>query len=171
MQFLEAKVTLAGLLNVTNRADWARIDRGGVDSEGNALYYKVSGTLGCVTQRADKKAKVLMNSAELALLMNDTALAGGWLANATIVKQAFNDAFWSEELGMYTDNATTMLAPQDGNSMAVVFNLITSPKQANSISEGLTKNWNEFGALAPEAPDTIAPFIGGFEVSAINNSV
>ena len=103
----------------------------------------------------------------MALLVNDTALADGWLANATVVKQAFNDAFWSEELGMYTDNATTTLTPQDGNSMAILFNLTTSPEQANSVSEGLQKNWNEFGALAPEVPDTIAPFIGGFEVTAI----
>lgn len=111
--------------------------------------------------------QVLTNSASLASLMNETSLADGWSANATSLKTVFNNTFWSEELGMYTDNATTTLTPQDANSLAVLFNLTMSTEQATSVSEGLTKNWNEFGALAPEVPDTIAPFIGGFEVSSI----
>lgn len=97
--------------------------------------------------------------------MNDTSLAEGLSANATALKHIFNKVFWSDKLGMYTDNATTTLTPQDANSLAVLFNVTNTPEQASAISEGLTKNWNAFGALAPEAPDTIAPFIGGFEVS------
>ncbi|KAL5523451.1 hypothetical protein ACEPAG_7624 [Sanghuangporus baumii] len=148
VQFLENKVQPSGLINITNRADWALVTRGGENSEGNALYYKV-----------------LTNSAELASYLNETERASAWAANATALKKTFNDAFWSEELGMYTDNATTTFVPQDGNSLAVVFNL-TSPERAQSVSRGLTKNWNEFGAVSPEAPDTIAPFIGGFELQA-----
>ena len=105
----------------------------------------------------------MTNSAELALAVNETDLALTWAANATSLKETFNNAFWSDEIGMYTDNATTTFVPQDGNSLAVIFNL-TTPDQAKSISEGLTKNWNEFGAVSPESPDTISPFIGGFEV-------
>ena len=48
--------------------------------------------------------------------------------------------------------------------MAVLYNLTTSAEQANSISEGLTRNWNDLGAIAPELPDTISPFIGSLEV-------
>ena len=48
--------------------------------------------------------------------------------------------------------------------MAILFNLTTSPEQASSVSAGLTKNWNELGAVAPELPDTISPFIGSLEV-------
>ena len=66
---------------------------------------------------------------------------------------------------MYRDNETTTLCPQDANSMAILYNLTTSAEQANSISEGLTKSWNDIGAIAPELPDTISPFIGSLEVS------
>lgn len=113
--------------------------------------------------------QVLTNSAELASFLNETDVASAWTANATALKKTFNDAFWSEELGMYTDNATTTFVPQDGNSLAVVFNL-TTPEQAQSISTGLTKNWNEFGSVSPESPDTIAPFIGSFEVRLIDDA-
>ncbi|KAL5507624.1 hypothetical protein ACEPAH_7080 [Sanghuangporus vaninii] len=148
VQFLENKVQPSGLLNISDTADWSLLTRGGENSEGNALYYKV-----------------LTNSAELASYLNKTELASAWTANATALKTTFNNAFWSKELGMYTDNATTTFVPQDGNSLAVIFNL-TTPEQAQSISAGLTKNWNEFGAVSPESPDTIAPFIGGFELQA-----
>ena len=66
---------------------------------------------------------------------------------------------------MYRDNETTTLCPQDANSMAVLYNLTTSGEQASSVSEGLTRNWNDLGAIAPELPDTISPFIGSLEVS------
>ncbi|KAL5528784.1 hypothetical protein ACEPAF_7921 [Sanghuangporus sanghuang] len=148
VQFLENKVQPSGLFNISNRPDWSVVTRGGENSEGNALYYKV-----------------LTNSVELASYLNETELASAWAANATALKTTFNNTFWSGELGMYTDNATTTFVPQDGNSLAVIFNL-TTPEQAQSISTGLTKNWNEFGAVSPESPDTIAPFIGGFELQA-----
>lgn len=102
-------------------------------------------------------------SAELASYLNETNLASSWLEKAIALKVAFNNLLWSDELGMYTDNATTSFVPQDGNSLAVLFNL-TTPDQARSISNGLTKNWNQFGAVSPESPDTISPFISGFEV-------
>ena len=84
--------------------------------------------------------------------------------NATSLKEKFNEVFWVDELGMYRDNDTTTLCPQDANSFAVLYNLTTA-EQANSISEGLMKNWNDLGPIAPELPDTISPFISGFEVS------
>ena len=52
--------------------------------------------------------------------------------------------------------------------MAILFNLTNNPDQASSISEGLTKNWNDIGAVAPELPDNISPFIGSLEVSTGN---
>lgn len=39
---MEAKATSSGLVNITGLPDWSRSDRGGVDSEGNAIYYEVS---------------------------------------------------------------------------------------------------------------------------------
>lgn len=73
----------------------------------------------------------------------------------------FNEVFWADDLGMYRDNDTTTLCPQDANFLAVLFNL-TTPEQAGSISEGLNKNWNDLGPVSPELPDTISPFISRF---------
>ena len=72
---------------------------------------------------------------------------------------------------MYTDNATTPFVPQDGNSMAVTFGLTEvedGDGRKGRISEGLTKFWGEFGSVSPESPDTVAPFIGGFEVGQLH---
>ncbi|KAI0028945.1 glycoside hydrolase family 78 protein [Vararia minispora EC-137] len=149
VRFLVGKVDSSGLVNITRLRDWARVGGGGHNAEGNALYYKV-----------------LKNSVDLANAINETALADGWVANATIFKETYNNAFWLASIGMYRDNTTTVLAPQDANSMAVLFNLTLNASQANSVSKGLTVNWNNLGAVAPELPDTISPFIGGLELQA-----
>jgi hypothetical protein len=65
---------------------------------------------------------------------------------------------------MYVDNTTTTLAAEDGNSLAVLFNLTDSQEKAKNVSQGLTRFWNDIGSVTPELPDTIAPFISGFEV-------
>ncbi len=52
--------------------------------------------------------------------------------------------------------------------MAVLYNVTTSSDQADSVSLGLTGNWNDLGAIAPELPDTISPFIGSLEVCIPN---
>lgn len=107
----------------------------------------------------------MTNSADLATYLNDTTLASKWAANASALKTTYNDVFWVDELGMYRDNASTTLCPQDANSMAILYNLTTSEEQAMSVSEGLEKNWGQRGAVAPELPDNISPFISGLEVS------
>ncbi|KAJ6532653.1 Six-hairpin glycosidase [Mycena capillaripes] len=148
--FLEAKVDpTVGLMNVTGLRDWARLGGGGFNAEGNAILYRV-----------------LITSASLASAMNLPDLAAAWTQNATTLKANFNDAFWVEELGMYRDNVTTTLTPQDANSFAVLFNITTSPEQAALVSAGLEQNWNDLGPVAPELPDTISPFISGFELQA-----
>lgn len=35
------------------------------------------------------------------------------------------------------------------------------------VSAGLEKNWVEIGAVAPELPDNVSPFISGLEVSPL----
>lgn len=69
------------------------------------------------------------------------------------------------EVGMYRDNTSTTLTPQDANSLAVLFNVTLNDTQKELISEGLERNWVELGPVPPELPDTISPFISGFEVS------
>ncbi|EIN05763.1 Six-hairpin glycosidase [Punctularia strigosozonata HHB-11173 SS5] len=150
--YVESKVDSSGLMNVTGLRDWARLGGGGHNAEGNAILYKV-----------------LTNSAELASsvpVLNASELGEKWAANATALKAAFNGAFWDEGQGMYVDNTTTTLAPQDANSFAVLFNVTDEEEKKALVSAGLERNWNELGPVAPELPDTISPFIGGFELQA-----
>lgn len=93
-------------------------------------------------------------------------LASEWSKNATALQQTFNTLLWDDAAGMYKDNTTdTTLHPQDANSFAVLYGLTLNQTQASRISTGLMKNWNSIGAVAPELPGTISPFITGFEAS------
>lgn len=149
LQYLEDKVDSTGLLYVTATGDWGRLWQGGYNSEANAILYKA-----------------LTISVDLATIMNDTALAAAYAANASSLKTRFNEGFWSPTEGMYRDNLTSKLYPQDANSLAVLFNLTIFAEQASSVSAGLTRYWNEVGAVSPELPDNVAPFIGAMELQA-----
>lgn len=69
-----------------------------------------------------------------------------------------------EDVGLYRDNSSTTLTPQDANSFALLYNLTLNDTQKQRISEGLERNWVDLGPVPPELPDTISPFISGFEV-------
>jgi hypothetical protein len=107
----------------------------------------------------------LVTASDLATQVGDTALASAYLANSTLIKAAYNALLWDSSAGMFRDNdAPDSIHPQDGNSLAVLFNLTTSPTQNSAISQGLTQYWTPIGPLSPELADTIIPFVGGFEV-------
>ncbi|KAL1659380.1 Six-hairpin glycosidase-like protein [Schizophyllum commune] len=148
--YLAAKVdSSVGLLNATGSKDWGRLGGGGFSLAPNALYYKV-----------------LLNGAEIASALGDTETADGWLADATALKAALNAGLWDEDAGLYFDNTTTTLHPQDGNSLVAWFNATSSDERKTRVSEGLTGKWVEVGAVAPELPDNVAPFAGSMEVHA-----
>lgn len=113
--------------------------------------------------------QVLVSSAELSTALNESDRATAYATNATALKARFNAAFWDAKQGMYVDNTTTTLAPQDANSLAVLYNITDSTDKKVAISKGLRKNWNALGPVAPELPDTISPFISGFEVCRMRN--
>ncbi|EIW74840.1 glycoside hydrolase family 78 protein [Coniophora puteana RWD-64-598 SS2] len=147
--YIESKVDDTGLLNVTGLRDWGRFGQGGHNAEANAILYRL-----------------LITSTALATYINDTSLASAYSSNASALKSTFNNAFWLVDAGLYRDNETTLLTPQDANSFAVLFNLTQSAAQAQTISANLKKNWVALGPVAPELPDTISPFISGFELQA-----
>ncbi|KAL1693236.1 Six-hairpin glycosidase-like protein [Schizophyllum commune] len=148
--YLAAKVdSSVGLLNATGSKDWGRLGGGGFSLAPNALYYKV-----------------LLNGAEIASALGDTDIVDGWLADAAALKVALNTELWDEETGLYFDNTTTTLHPQDGNSLVAWFNATSSDERKTRVSEGLTRNWVDVGAVAPELPDNVAPFAGSMEVHA-----
>lgn len=171
MGFLEGKVDETGLIDITGLRDWARQGGGGHNAEGNALLYQVWEDISLTCWAEDwlflNHRQVLVTAADLALQLNETQQAIAWSTNATALKGRYNEAFWDDSAGLYSDNLTTTLHPQDANSLAVVFNLTDSEDQKQRISEGLQKNWDSLGPIPPELPDTISPFITGFEVCFI----
>lgn len=164
--FLESQADSTGMLNVTTYTkDWGRVGGGGHNSATNALAYKVS--CNCDTRSvcsALRVFQVLVDSADLASKLGNTTLAAAYAANASSLKTAYNTLLWDATAGMYRDNDTTSLHPEDGNSLAVLYNLTQSVEQNQNISEGLTAFWTDIGPVTPELADTISPFVGGFEV-------
>lgn len=71
---------------------------------------------------------------------------------------------WDDKSGSFKANSTpTTLHPQAANSLALFYR-ITDLQTANRISASLPKNWNSIGAVAPELPGNISPFISSFEI-------
>ncbi|KAJ5808672.1 hypothetical protein N7474_009941 [Penicillium riverlandense] len=149
LQWALSFVDNTGLANVTASADWLRFGMGGHNIEANAILYFV-----------------LQNAQELAQELNDTSSVPRWSHIAAGIKSAANKRLWDGENGLFRDNETTTLHPQDGNSWAIKANLTLSDHQKISISQALKARWGEYGAPAPEAGATVSPFIGGFELQA-----
>ncbi|KZP33078.1 glycoside hydrolase family 78 protein [Athelia psychrophila] len=149
--FLESQVDSTGLADVSPSfaSDWGRDGGAGHNSAANALLYKT-----------------LVGSADLASKLGNTTLAAAYAANASSLKTAFNTVLWDATAGMYRDNDATSMHPEDGNSLAVLYNLTQSAEQNRNISEGLTAFWTDIGPVTPELADTIIPFVGGFELQA-----
>lgn len=98
--------------------------------------------------------------------MNDSSVISSWQAYAAGIKASANRLLWNSTAGMYRDNETTTLMPQDGNCWAVVANITESPEQNRAISANLIERWTPYGAPAPEAQRAVSPFISGFELQA-----
>jgi neutral trehalase len=112
--------------------------------------------------------QTLVTAADLATHLGNPTLAAAYLGNSTSIKAAYNKLLWDVSAGMFRDNDTpNSIHPQDGNSLAILFNLTTSAVQNTAISRGLTQFWTPIGPLSPELNDTIIPFVGGFEVPII----
>lgn len=167
MSYVEGRVDSTGLMDVIGLRDWGRLGQGGHNAEANAILFKVT-----FIQRITHHSYLsplsllqLLNTASaLAGYANDTSLSSAWAANATALKTVYNEVFWMEDVGLYRDNSSTTLTPQDANSFALLFNLTVNDTQKERISAGLEGNWVELGPVPPELPDTISPFISGFEV-------
>ncbi|KAG7449503.1 glycoside hydrolase family 78 protein [Guyanagaster necrorhizus] len=151
LDFLQSQVDNTGLMNVPSgfANDWGREGGQGHNSAANALLYRS-----------------LITAADLASELGDSSLSAAYLANASAVKSAFNELLWDSSAAMFRDNEITSLHPQDGNSLAVLYNITANASQNVAISEGLTSFWTPIGPLSPELSDTIIPFVGGLEVRA-----
>ncbi|KAG7385255.1 hypothetical protein PHYPSEUDO_001724 [Phytophthora pseudosyringae] len=143
------------LLNVTAKNDWGRVGQGGKNIAANSLLYHA-----------------LYSYAELAQHLGLEALSYNGTAFgdlASVVKASVNTNLWDASAGLFRDNTTAAGAemhPQDGNSLAVRYNLTQSSEQAATVSENLATRWNEYGAVSPEGLGSISPFITSVEVEA-----
>ena len=148
MGYILTKVNGNGLLNVTAPNDWARGNQGGENIEANAILYGA-----------------LLGGAQLADAQNDSANASSWRATAARLKTAVNSRLWNPTVGLYRDNPTSTLYPQDGNSLAVWYGLTDGPAKNASIARTLATRWNHFGARTPEKDDgaAIGTFPGSME--------
>jgi hypothetical protein len=145
-----AKVSASsGLFVVDRAADWARGGQGGENCPANMLYYRV-----------------LTAGAELAARLDNHTLAAQWTLQAAHLKAAILGLLWDDGKGAFWDNTNNhQLYPQDGNSLAVWFNL-TNESQGKRISDYLHSNWGAFGARTPEWGLNIGTFPGSLEVHA-----
>jgi hypothetical protein len=147
LNYTLSKIDSSKLMNVSTPDDWLRFGMGGHNIEANAiLYYTIN--LGL----------------KLANLLGDTSAVAPWQQYASEIKFAANTLLWDSTAGLYRDNETTALHPQDGNVWAVVSNLTANYSQIASISTKLAARWTPYGAPALEAHDAISPFVSSLEL-------
>jgi hypothetical protein len=149
MAFIINKIGGNSLLNVTRTQDWARVGQGGENVSANALLYAA-----------------LKGGVTLATVKGDSALAASWADKAAAIKSAANSRLWDASKGMYKDNPTSGLYPQDGNSLAVWYGLTDSTAKARSIVSRLETRWGNYGPTTPEWGGNVSPFAGGMELNA-----
>ncbi|KAF2180157.1 glycoside hydrolase family 78 protein [Zopfia rhizophila CBS 207.26] len=141
------------LHNQTAPNDWGRQGGGGYNSALNALDYHALVSFSQLASTWSSNATVASQAAQ-------------WHTAAERLKESYNTILWSSEASLYRDNQSTALMPQDGNALALLYNLTDSERQASSISASLTRFWTPIGPITSELPDTISPFVSSIEVLA-----
>ncbi|MFJ2202570.1 MGH1-like glycoside hydrolase domain-containing protein [Streptomyces violaceusniger] len=149
MAFITNKIDGNNLLNVTRTQDWARAGQGGENISANALLYAA-----------------LKGGVTLASVKGDSELAASWAGKAAAIKTAANSRLWDASKGVYKDNPTSGLYPQDGNSLAVWYGLTDSTAKSRSIITQLGTRWGTYGPTTPEWGGNVSPFVGGMELNA-----
>ncbi|TVY48327.1 hypothetical protein LCER1_G008126 [Lachnellula cervina] len=148
MKFITDKIDGSGLLNVTGTNDWGRrANQGAHNTEANMFLYQA-----------------LTAGSALANWTGDAASASAWSSLAATLKTAVNKLNWDASVGAFKNSDTdASVHPEDGNSLALLFGVADSSK-VQSISKQLTSNWGPIGAICPELPNNIVPYIEGFEI-------
>ena len=146
MDWAVAQIDDSGLANVTSPYDWLRYGMGGHNVEANTLLFYT-----------------LSLGVDFAQNQNDSATADRWSQLATGVQSAAQTLLWQPDVGLFKDNETTTLAPQDGNTWAVKSGLVTNASQIVQISEALQARWGPYGAPSPEV-DAVSPFTSSLEL-------
>ncbi|KAL7895420.1 glycoside hydrolase family 78 protein [Trichoderma sp. SZMC 28014] len=150
MAFIIGKMDSSGMLYVTGTNDWGRLEQGGHNTEANVLLYRA-----------------LTTGSQIATWAGDSTSSSTWTSMAAQLKTTINNNLWDSTAGAYKDSDTNgNVHPEDGNSMALLFGVVSSDTAAQSISNQLTTNWGPLGAISPELPGNHVPFIQSFEIKA-----
>ncbi|KAF2636855.1 bacterial alpha-L-rhamnosidase domain-containing protein [Massarina eburnea CBS 473.64] len=153
VEFILNGIDESGLHEQIATNDWARQGGGGYNSALNALDYHALSSIADLGRTYTNDVTVHAQAAE-------------WAAAAETLKAEYNKILWDPQQNMYRDNQSTSLHPQDGNALALLYNLTLSPVQSSLLSVSLTRFWTPLGPVTPELPDTISPFISSIEVLA-----
>ncbi|KAI7972861.1 hypothetical protein EIK77_000748 [Talaromyces pinophilus] len=149
MNYSLSYVDESGLAYIpVNNADWLRNDMGYHNIEANAIL-----------------VYTLKTGLTLADVVADNSVTANWTSTITGVETAANQLLWDPTQGLYKDNENATIYPQDGNAWAIISG-IANTTTAVTISNSLQSRWGTYGAPAPEAGDTISPFISGYELQA-----
>lgn len=134
----------------------------------------------CSTARIGEKTalnallyKSLTAMAELAGIMGQEENAAKWTEAAKKVKDAINTHLWSEEKQAYIDSLDDFI-PQDGNTLAVLFDVADEKRKGVVLSTLKEKLWSPYGAaiLDKYVPHTrggirmVSPFMSALEAMA-----
>lgn len=159
-------VDSSGLMNVTSSSDWLRAGMGGHVSS-TIDRYPVR--LLMYPQNIEANAILyytLNQGLNLASVLEDDSVTSRWSTYASNIKSAANELLWDATAGLYRDNETTTLYPQDGNTWAIKANMTLDTSQTLVITAALRSRWGPYGAPAPEAGATVSPFISGIELES-----
>lgn len=148
VEFSLKKVDDTGTLCVSEPLDWGRGPlKGHALSVNCILYY------------------VLVKGSELALSLNDTEAQLQYTDRGNSLKISINEYLWDENEGLFHDYEGSEVHSQDGNTLAIWFDVASNEKK-KLISNNLTRRWTKFGAVSPESPGMISPFISSIELFA-----
>ncbi|KKY25563.1 putative bacterial alpha-l-rhamnosidase domain protein [Diplodia seriata] len=150
-----------GLHNQTSAPyDWGRQGAGGYNSALNALDHRALTSLSSLASALN-----LSSAAD-----DDDDNAATWAAAAARLKAAYNAHLWDASASLYRDNtSTSSLHPQDGNALALLYGLPSTPAQSAALSTALAARWatsSPIGPTTPELPDVISPFTSSLEALA-----
>ena len=107
----------------------------------------------------------LSSGARLAAVEHDP-VAADYAARAAALKTAIDALLWDDAAGLYKMYPESTVHPQDGNSLALWYGLVTDPARAARISTALTKTWTSYGAPTPENKLQLKTFPASMEVNA-----
>ncbi|UQC89131.1 bacterial alpha-L-rhamnosidase domain-containingprotein [Colletotrichum lupini] len=149
-----SKVSDKGIMNVTGAADWGRWTYSTERSSASMLLYRALRTGADITSWSPT-------------LANASSYQKDWTSAASKLQASIMTELWDEIKGAFKESPdNTSLYPQDANSMAVAFGVVSADSaEAQKVSDYLESNWTPIGPHCPELKNNVSPFISSIEIA------